>query len=61
MRLDVQTRRHRGKADRRTFQAPLTGKPFDASGEPMSPTTSRGKSGRSYRHYVSAPLQQGVR
>lgn len=27
----------------------------------MSPTTSRGKSGRSYRCYVSAPLQQGVR
>ena len=26
----------------------------------MSPTISRGKSGRSYRYYVSAPLQQGV-
>lgn len=27
----------------------------------MSPTTSRGKSGRSYRYYVSASLQQGSR
>ncbi|MEL7153295.1 MAG: hypothetical protein AAFN51_05790 [Pseudomonadota bacterium] len=27
----------------------------------MSPTTSRGKSGRKYRYYVSAPLQQGTR
>lgn len=26
----------------------------------MSPTTSRGKSGRSYRYYVSARLQQGL-
>lgn len=25
----------------------------------MSPTFSRGKSGRTYRYYVSAPLQQG--
>ena len=25
----------------------------------MSPTTARGRSGRSYRYYVSAPLQQG--
>lgn len=27
----------------------------------MSPTTSRGKSGKRYRYYVSAPLQQGKR
>ncbi|MBX7497244.1 hypothetical protein K3172_15395, partial [Qipengyuania sp. 6B39] len=39
----------------------LMGKLFDAAGEPMSPTTSRGKSGRSYRYYVSASLQQGAR
>ena len=60
-RLDGQARRHRSGAKRRTTKAPLTGKLFDASGEPMSPTTSRGKSGRSYRYYVSAPLQQGKR
>jgi DNA invertase Pin-like site-specific DNA recombinase len=29
------------------------------AGEPMSPTLSRGKSGRVYRYYVSASLQQG--
>ncbi|NVD45338.1 recombinase family protein [Qipengyuania atrilutea] len=58
-RLNAQVRRHRSKAARRISKAPLTGKLFDASGEPMSPTTSRGKSGRSYRYYVSASLQQG--
>ncbi|WFL77814.1 recombinase family protein [Altererythrobacter arenosus] len=57
--LDAQVRRHRGKAKRRTARAPLTGKLLDAAGEAMSPTTSRGKSGRSYRYYVSASLQQG--
>ena len=40
---------------------PLTGKLFDAAGEPMSPAASRGKSGRTYRYYVSASLQQGLR
>ena len=59
--LDAQVRRHRGKAERRTVKSPLTGKLFDAVGEPMSPTTSCGKSGQSYRYYVSASLQQGSR
>ncbi|MEM6914398.1 MAG: hypothetical protein AAF511_10525, partial [Pseudomonadota bacterium] len=35
------------------------GKLFDEAGEPMSPTTARGKTGRTYRYYVSASLQQG--
>jgi hypothetical protein len=39
----------------------LTGRIFDATGAPMSPTTSRGARGRAYRYYVSAPLQQGRR
>jgi hypothetical protein len=43
------------------MRAPPTAKLFDAAGESMSPSTSRGKSGRSYRYYVSAPLQQGGR
>ena len=60
-RLDAQVRRHRTKAKRNAIKAPLTGKLFDAAGEPMSPTTSRGKSGRAYRYYVSASLQQGAR
>jgi hypothetical protein len=32
---------------------------FDEDGNPMTPTFSRGKSGKLYRYYVSAPLQQG--
>jgi DNA invertase Pin-like site-specific DNA recombinase len=58
-KLDANARRHRAAADHRMVKAPLTGKLFDAAGEPMSPTFSRGKSGRSYRYYVSASLQQG--
>jgi len=57
--LDRNARRHRGADERRTMKAPLTGKLFDAAGEPMSPTFSRGASGRVYRYYVSASLQQG--
>jgi DNA invertase Pin-like site-specific DNA recombinase len=59
-KLDANARRHRAAADSRVVKAPLTGKLFDASGEAMSPTFSRGKSGRSYRYYVSASLQQGT-
>ncbi|MXO64070.1 recombinase family protein [Qipengyuania oceanensis] len=59
--LDGNARRHRSRASTRTARAPLTGKLFDAAGDPMSPTTSRGKSGRAYRYYVSASLQQGRR
>ena len=43
--LNAQARRHRASPERRSIKAPLTGKLYDASGEPMSPTTSRGKSG----------------
>jgi DNA invertase Pin-like site-specific DNA recombinase len=57
--LDANARRHRASADCRVIKAPLTGRLFDASGEVMSPTFSRGKSGRAYRYYVSACLQQG--
>ncbi|HSF12105.1 MAG TPA: hypothetical protein VLA50_03965, partial [Erythrobacter sp.] len=52
-------RRHGSNAKQRIQKAPLTGKLFDAAGEPMSPAASRGKSGRTYRYYVSASLQQG--
>jgi DNA invertase Pin-like site-specific DNA recombinase len=58
-RLNGNARRYRQRAMVRMVRAPLVGKLFDVSGEPMSPTFSRGKSGRSYRYYVSAPLQQG--
>lgn len=60
-KLDTQVRRHRTRISNRRIKAPLTGKLLDAAGEPMSPTTSRGKSGGSYRYYVSASLQQGSR
>lgn len=43
----------------RASQALLKGRLFDAEGAPMSPTFSRAGSGRLYRYYVSAPLQQG--
>ena len=46
-------------ADRRTERAALTGRLFDAMGEPMSPAHSRGRSGRLYRYYVSASVQRG--
>ncbi len=58
--LDRNARRHRQAAAHRIVRAPLTGKLFDAEGVPMSPTFSRGRSGRAYRYYVSATLQQGA-
>lgn len=42
----------RGKAAE-TERAPLLGRIFDADGQPMSPSTSVGARGRSYRYYVS--------
>ncbi|MEM1194458.1 MAG: recombinase family protein, partial [Pseudomonadota bacterium] len=58
-KLDRQKRRHTNKARKRQIQAPLLGKLFDEAGERMSPTTAQGKTGRTYRYYVSASLQQG--
>ena len=58
-KLDAQSRRHQKKSEQRKIKSPLTGKLFDEADEPMSPTTSRGKMGRTYRYYVSASLQQG--
>ncbi len=51
----------RGSVARPTHasQALLKGRLFNADGAPMSPTFSRTKSGRLYRYYTSAPLQQG--
>lgn len=46
-------------SERRTAPALLAGRLFDARGEAMSPAHSRGRSGRLYRYYVSASLQQG--
>ena len=57
--LDAQARRHRAAPKRRVARSPLTGKLFDANGEPMTPSFSRGSKGKHYRYYVSASLQQG--
>lgn len=54
-------RQRSASTQRTTARAGLTGRLFDRAGNPMSPTFSRGKSGRLYRYYVSAPLQQGER
>lgn len=60
--LDANCRRHAEKQMARTAastNAPLTGRIFDAVGQPMSPTVSAGKLGKRYRYYVSTPLQKG--
>lgn len=59
-RLDAQTRRT-GSANGDAPAALLSGRIFDDAGAPMSPTSSRGARGKTYRYYVSAPLQQGRR
>jgi site-specific DNA recombinase len=41
--------------------SPLTGRIFDADGQPMSPAFAYGRHGKLYRYYVSASLQQGHR
>ena len=58
--LTTNARRHKVSPNR-VAGAALTGRIFDADGQPMSPTFSHGASGRVYRYYVSAPLQQGQR
>lgn len=59
-RLASNARRRSQRAGTQMARAPLTGKLFDATGEPMSPTFSRGKMGKPYRYYVSTSLQQGA-
>ncbi len=59
--LSSQTRRRADQTQQSLACARLTGRIFDAAGNPMSPTHARGKTGKLYRYYVSAPLQQGVR
>jgi len=58
--LATNTRRHGDKTALTLAEAQLTGRIFDAAGNPMSPTHARGRSGKIYRYYVSAPLQQGI-
>ncbi|MEP0191789.1 MAG: recombinase family protein [Erythrobacter sp.] len=58
-KLNANSQRHRAAGENRVTKALLTGKLFDANGEAMSPSFSRGRSGQTYRYYVSASLQQG--
>ena len=57
-RLDANRQQRAARRDR-VARAPLTGRIFDADGQPMSPTFSYGRRRKLYRYYVSAPLQQG--
>ena len=59
-RLDGNARRHNCKSDR-VARAPLVGRIFDGSGNPMTPSFTHRKRGQVYRYYVSAPLNQGGR
>ena len=58
--LNQQTRRRGEKHQHTLANARLTGRIFDAAGNTMSPTHARGRTGKLYRYYVSAPLQQGI-
>ena len=57
-RLDHRAQRRRDERNR-VARAPLTGRIFDAGGEPMSPSFAHGRKGRLYRYYVSSSLQKG--
>jgi DNA invertase Pin-like site-specific DNA recombinase len=57
--LEAKRRRYAARPTLRSTAA-LTGRIFDAVGEPMSPTMSTGKSGRRYHYYVSVSLQKGA-
>ena len=58
--LDANRQQRAARRDR-VARAPLTGRIFDADGQPMSPTFSYGRRRKLYRYYVSAPLLQGQR
>ncbi|MEO5707226.1 MAG: recombinase family protein [Alteraurantiacibacter sp.] len=59
--LREQAPRRRVASERRFSKSPIAGKLFDENGEAMTPTFAKGKTGRFYRYYVSASLQQGGR
>ncbi|MCZ8271400.1 MAG: recombinase family protein [Beijerinckiaceae bacterium] len=59
--LDGQIQRRAASGEKRVAVSPLTGRLFDADGQPMSPSFAYGQHGTLYRYYVSAPLQQGQR
>jgi DNA invertase Pin-like site-specific DNA recombinase len=60
-KLNAQSRRAKPSQNNGAAASPLTGRIFDADGQPMSPTFAHGQHGKLYRYYVSARLQQGHR
>nr|QQZ51163.1 hypothetical protein JKL49_08550 [Phenylobacterium glaciei] len=56
--LDQNHRQHRERPTRAGTSV-LTGRIFDASGQPMSPSFGYGRHGGRYRYYISMPLQLG--
>ena len=58
--LDANRQQRAARRDR-VARAPLTGRIFDADGQPMSPSFTYGRRSKLYRYYVSAPLLQGQR
>lgn len=52
---------HARRVDKATSvaTAPLKGKLFDRAGRPMSPVFAANRHGKTYRYYVSSPLQSG--
>ncbi len=59
-RLDNNRAESRRSASR-SASALLTGRVFDAHGDPMSPSFSYGRGGRLYRYYIAMALQRGGR
>ncbi len=59
--LDAGAARQKEQQASPSKRAPLTGRIFDANGEPMSPAFSRGARGKPYRYYVSSSLQKGAK
>jgi DNA invertase Pin-like site-specific DNA recombinase len=61
VRKKLDANNKRGLTGRSNTRSPLKGRIYDATGEIMSPTHSRGKGGKQYRYYVSSSLQKGGR
>jgi site-specific DNA recombinase len=60
-RLREGRRRPKDTCEPRVAQPALMGRIFDATGEAMTPAFAYGRTGRVYRYYVSASLQQGAK
>jgi DNA invertase Pin-like site-specific DNA recombinase len=57
----AKNRTERRRSPSRSASALLTGRIFDADGQPMSPSFSYGQGGKLYRYYIAIALQRGGR